>query len=66
MRHAITLLMLFATAVPASAQIFSWRDAQGQLVVSDRPRDDGGEMVTYAVPPSASVRSTVPTEGSCL
>jgi soluble lytic murein transglycosylase-like protein len=63
-RHAITLLILLATAVPASAQIYSWRDAQGQLVVSDRPRDDGGEMVTYAVPRSASVRATVPTEGS--
>jgi soluble lytic murein transglycosylase-like protein len=57
----LTLTLVAGTAVPASAQIFSWRDAQGQLVVSDRPRDDGGEMVTYAVPRSASVRSTTPT-----
>jgi soluble lytic murein transglycosylase-like protein len=63
-RHAFTLLILLITAVPASAQIFSWRDAQGQLVVSDRPRDDGGEMVTYAVPRSASLRSTRSIEGT--
>ena len=59
----ITLTLVAGTAVPASAQIYSWRDAQGQLVVSDRPREDGGEMVTYAVPRSASVRTTTPGEG---
>jgi soluble lytic murein transglycosylase-like protein len=62
-RHiVIALILLASTGVPASAQIFSWRDAQGQLVVSDRPRDDGGQMVTYAVPRSASVRSTTPAD----
>jgi soluble lytic murein transglycosylase-like protein len=61
---AISLILLAGSAVPASAQIYSWRDAQGQLVVSDRPRDDQGEMVTYAVPRAASVRTTTPAAGS--
>jgi hypothetical protein len=37
------------TAAPAWAQIYSWKDASGNLVVSDRPRPDQGEMTTYAV-----------------
>jgi soluble lytic murein transglycosylase-like protein len=63
-RYVLTLILLATTALPASAQIYSWRDAQGQFVVSDRPRTDEGEMITYEVRRSASVRSTVPTEGT--
>jgi soluble lytic murein transglycosylase-like protein len=60
-RYAFSLLILLAgTAVPASAQIYSWRDAQGLLVLSDRPRQDGGEMVTLAVAKSAGARATRP------
>ena len=59
MRHVISLLILLAgTAAPASAQIYSWRDGQGLLIVSDRPREDAGEMTTYTVPRAASVRAT--------
>lgn len=58
----LPLVLLAAGVAPASAQIYSWRDAQGQLVVSDRPRGDSGEMVTYAVPKAAGVRTT--TAGS--
>jgi soluble lytic murein transglycosylase-like protein len=50
------LLILLSAAVPASAQIYTWRDAQGQLVMSDRPRGDGGEMTTYAVPAATAAR----------
>jgi soluble lytic murein transglycosylase-like protein len=62
-RHfAISLILLAGWAVPASAQIYSWRDAEGQLVVSDRPRHDQGEMVTYAVPRAAAIRATTPAD----
>lgn len=63
MRHfAISLILLAGWAVPASAQIYSWQNAEGQLVVSDRPRHDQGEMVTYAVPRARAVRATTPAD----
>jgi soluble lytic murein transglycosylase-like protein len=49
---------LLGAAPPAYAQIFSWHDASGHLVLSDRPL---GEIEhTYAVPQAASVRATRP------
>jgi soluble lytic murein transglycosylase-like protein len=64
-RLLITVLVLLAAgAAPASAQIYSWRDAQGLLIVSDRPRTDEGEMTTYTVPRSSVVRATTPTVGT--
>lgn len=42
---------------PASAQIYSWRDAKGNLVLSNRPQ--GGTAVrSYAVPQAEKVRAT--------
>jgi soluble lytic murein transglycosylase-like protein len=58
------LILLAGSVAPAYAQIYSWRDAQGLLVVSDKPRTDEGDMTTYAVPRAASVRSTTATEGT--
>jgi soluble lytic murein transglycosylase-like protein len=47
--------------VPAEAQIYSWRDAAGTLVVSNRPRTPaGGEGSTYAVRGSSEIRTTRP------
>jgi soluble lytic murein transglycosylase-like protein len=63
-RFLATLVLLAASAAPASAQIYSWRDAEGLLVVSDRPRIDQGEMTTYTVPRSTAVRATAPAAGS--
>jgi soluble lytic murein transglycosylase-like protein len=59
-RLLIALVVLAATAAPASAQIYSWRGADGALVVSDRPREgDGtGEAATYMVPGTAAVKTT--------
>ena len=42
---------------PADAQIYSWRDADGRLVLSDKPRPGQGAQ-TYAVHASTSVRAT--------
>jgi soluble lytic murein transglycosylase-like protein len=57
--RACTLSALVLTVVlpaVASAQIYSWRDASGTLVLSDRPLAPGAK--TYAVRESSRVRST--------
>ena len=43
-------------ASPAAAQIYTWRDANGHLVLSDRPRD--GAPRAFTVPKSETVRAT--------
>ena len=47
-----------AVATAADAQIYSWRDGNGRLVLSDRPPVDGTE--TMAVSGSSNVRTTRP------
>lgn len=54
-RMAVALCLL-GLAAPASAQIYSWRDDTGSLVVSNKPR--GGAVASYAVPQAESVRAT--------
>jgi hypothetical protein len=54
------LTVCFGLAAPATAQIHTWRDADGTLVLSDQPRTDKGEMTTYAVVGSNSFRATKP------
>ena len=45
------------TALPARAQIYTWHDANGHMVISNRPRD--GEVRVYNVPrASDAVRTT--------
>lgn len=48
--------MCLATPPAASAQIYSWRDASGVLVVSNKPHD--GATRTYVVPKAQGFRST--------
>jgi soluble lytic murein transglycosylase-like protein len=50
-----------AIASPAAAQIYSWRDASGRLVLSDR-RPAGVPVATYPVAGSTYVRSTRPVQ----
>jgi soluble lytic murein transglycosylase-like protein len=56
--------ILIGAAVPAHAQIFSWRDANGHLVLSDRTR--AGDVQEYAVSQAETVRATraVPADRS--
>jgi soluble lytic murein transglycosylase-like protein len=49
-------------AAPAEAQIYSWRDGSGTLVVSNKPRIDAGEVTTYAVRGQSAIRTTVKPE----
>jgi soluble lytic murein transglycosylase-like protein len=44
--------------VPAHAQIYSWRDANGNLVVSNRHPAASTQLTSYAVPKAEGVRAT--------
>jgi soluble lytic murein transglycosylase-like protein len=57
---AATAALIIATPLAARAEIYSWRDATGNLVLSDRPRD-GGERTTYAVGTTGDIRTTRPS-----
>jgi soluble lytic murein transglycosylase-like protein len=55
----VTVLICLAAALPAQAQIYSWRDASGKLVVSNVPRLTGdGPVTTYEVPGTSQIRTT--------
>jgi soluble lytic murein transglycosylase-like protein len=51
-----TLTLLALTPVPASAQIYVWRDAAGNMVLSDRPKDPSAR--TFAVATTGNLRVT--------
>jgi soluble lytic murein transglycosylase-like protein len=57
----LALLALFVAAPAAEAQIYVLRDANGTLVLSDRPLGPGAR--TYAVPGSPSLRTTSEVRG---
>ncbi|HVB39040.1 MAG TPA: lytic transglycosylase domain-containing protein [Vicinamibacterales bacterium] len=63
-RSTVWVLVLAAgVSAPASAQIYSWRDAKGTLVLSDHPPDDASQ--TYAISGGdTAVRTTRPTDGT--
>jgi soluble lytic murein transglycosylase-like protein len=48
----------FGAAAPVRAQIYSWRDANGTLVLSNRRPASADSVKSYAVPKAASVRAT--------
>jgi soluble lytic murein transglycosylase-like protein len=54
----IAVAGILAAAVPAQAQIYSWRDANGNLVLSNRRPAAGVDTRTYAVPRAQAVRAT--------
>src|SRR4051812_41266822 len=58
---ALTLIVAIAAGVllppPAAAQIYSWRDGDGHLVLSDRP---AGTAVSYASRQASEIRTTRP------
>jgi soluble lytic murein transglycosylase-like protein len=59
-RSLLIATVVLAWASSASAQIYSWRDTDGNLVVSDKPRAGGGAQTTYEVHGAASVKATIP------
>jgi hypothetical protein len=59
-RSLLVAAAVLCTASPALAQIYSWRDADGKLVLSDKPRPDQGPQTTYDVDGAGSTRATIP------
>src|SRR4051812_30983941 len=51
-------MVVLASAAPARAQIYSWRDGNGNLVLSNRPQDAINARQLYAVPKAAAIRVT--------
>jgi soluble lytic murein transglycosylase-like protein len=54
----LLLLAFIAIAAPVQAQIYSWRDANGNLVVSNIRPPDTSNVKSYAVPAATAVRAT--------
>ena len=45
----VGLVLVAIFPAKASAQIYSWRDASGRIVLADRPKDPSAVVTTYAV-----------------
>jgi soluble lytic murein transglycosylase-like protein len=54
----VAAALLLGSAVPASAQIYTWRDADGRLVLSNTRPSPDKTTTTYAVPKAQEVRAT--------
>src|SRR5436190_13345910 len=52
------IAVCLGAATPAHAQIYSWRDANGHLVLSNRRPESSTDARTYAVPRAEAVRAT--------
>lgn len=59
-RSLLAFAIVIGLSSPAAAQIYSWRDADGKLVLSDKPRPDHGAHATYEVHGAAAIRATKP------
>lgn len=59
-RSFLALLIVIGVSSPAVAQIYSWRDVDGKLVLSDKPRPDTGSQATYDVHGAEAIRATKP------
>jgi soluble lytic murein transglycosylase-like protein len=55
---ALAIGVVLLSAAPSSAQIYAWRDANGNLVLSDRKLD--ASAATFAVADAPAVRVTRP------
>src|SRR3990172_10316153 len=55
-------LCALGAPTPGQAKIHSWRDANGNFVLSDRPPN--ADALTFAVPHTRSIRSTRPAIAS--
>ena len=55
---AVGAALFFGVAAPASGQIYTWRDANGNLVLSNRPQPGSSAVRSYAVPKADDVRAT--------
>jgi soluble lytic murein transglycosylase-like protein len=64
-RYGVTVALLsLAAATTAHAQIYTWRDASGNLVLSNRPQNSTAPVRAYAVPKAENVRATRAVAGA--
>jgi soluble lytic murein transglycosylase-like protein len=57
LRRSLFVALILATApIAAEAQIYTWRDASGNLVLSDRPKDPSAQ--TYRVVRAGAFKTT--------
>lgn len=54
--------LLAVTSGTAQAQIYAWQDASGHMVLSDKPRTDGGAVRTFAVARTTGLKVTRPSD----
>lgn len=54
----ICLAICLGLAAKASAQIYSWRDAKGNFVLSNRPQARAASVRSYPVPEAPRIRAT--------
>jgi soluble lytic murein transglycosylase-like protein len=50
--------LVVALPAVASAQIYAWRDASGNWVLSDKPKDPSAQLQTYGVSKAVTYRTT--------
>jgi soluble lytic murein transglycosylase-like protein len=60
---AVALFLSAVCAAPAAAQIYTWRDASGNLVLSNKPRSGEAPPATYGVPGAATFRTAAKPRG---
>src|SRR5207244_6548157 len=59
LKFLLSAALTLGLAAPAAAQLYSWRDSNGHLVVSNTRQADGSAPPrTYAVPQSTAARPT--------
>ncbi len=58
LRTLLILTVVLGSVSPVAAQIYSWRDADGRLVLSSQPRPDKGEQTTYEVHGASAIKAT--------
>ena len=58
LRRIAAIALLLGAAVPAQAQIYSWRDANGNLVLSNQRPASLAKAASYAVPQTNGLRAT--------
>jgi soluble lytic murein transglycosylase-like protein len=56
--HYLMIALCMGAAAPAHAQIYSWRDANGNLVLSNRRSAASTEVASYAVTKADGLRAT--------
>src|SRR6267142_1713065 len=55
----VLIMAALSVAVPAQAQIYSWRDVNGNLVVSNKkPTSGASQIKSFSVPKADTVRAT--------